>query len=419
MSMMIQEFVGDAFHHTVKNNETPLSLTETSVVDAVDPNSLMVEIEAIHAYPYATRNYTRYMPNCLKNSVSSWLQPYKKPLIKHHNDANGEIIGRVMDATYKESGTLTGTPALVLTVNIPNEDTKKDVKSGLLCSTSIGAIARDVRCSICGTHLISGNECEHERGAVYDGETCYWDIYDMEAKEISYVVVPSDSYSKNINYYPAERSGTMRHVTEKLDETITSGGDNMEKELETIQAELAEATEKVSELEGKNSELDAENAKLREAIDKANEEIATLKASLETAEAEKTTLTQTLENETKVREALEDEMTVTKGQLKASMIETVQSIREALGKTKLEDTKLQERSDDSLRDSIEDLKEELSAQLASKQIDVSEKNTIQRVQDPTLANSDEKNDLKESLKKHNLTQDFQSIFTDIINVHNK
>ena len=79
MALMIREYTGDKF---IKTNEikAPLNLTEATIEtnvsdEAIDPNSLMVEIEGIHAYPHATRNFTRYMPKCLKNSISlyHWL----------------------------------------------------------------------------------------------------------------------------------------------------------------------------------------------------------------------------------------------------------------------------------------------------------------------------------------------------------
>lgn len=224
MALMIREYTGDKF---IKTNEikTPLNLTEATIEtnvsdEAIDPNSLMVEIEGIHAYPHATRNFTRYMPKCLKNSISLWTTPYRRPLIKHHNEENGEIIGRICAAEYKTSKTLSGTPALVFTVNVPGEEAKKDVKNGILSTASIGVMAYDVRCSICGTHLEDGDECEHERGREYTvngkKEVCYWDVYSMEPKELSYVIVPSDIYAKNTKIYPATNSRNKPIIKECL-----------------------------------------------------------------------------------------------------------------------------------------------------------------------------------------------------------
>ena len=96
MALMIREYTGDKF---IKTNEikTPLNLTEATIEtnvsdEAIDPNSLMVEIEGIHAYPHATRNFTRYMSKCLKNSISLWTTPYRRPLIKHHNEETGKLL---------------------------------------------------------------------------------------------------------------------------------------------------------------------------------------------------------------------------------------------------------------------------------------------------------------------------------------
>ena len=110
MAIEINEFVGnDFFSKTIESakaldgvNVTEASNTQ-SINQNIDPDSLMVEIEAIHAYPHATRNFTRYMPKGLKNSVPSWTNPYNRPLIKHHNEENGKIIGRVLEAKYIEN----------------------------------------------------------------------------------------------------------------------------------------------------------------------------------------------------------------------------------------------------------------------------------------------------------------------------
>ena len=42
---------------------------------APNPDTLMVEIEGIHSYPFHTRNCTRYMPQCLNESEPKWTHP--------------------------------------------------------------------------------------------------------------------------------------------------------------------------------------------------------------------------------------------------------------------------------------------------------------------------------------------------------
>lgn len=163
-------------------------------------NKLIVEIEAVHAYPYVTRNSTRYSYQGLEDSLSEWTHPYNIPIIMHHNDQDGQIIGRAIDARLGDSERLVGSKALFITAEILDEKAQKDIKSGLLSTVSIGMTGHDVRCSVCGQDLNEG-ACEHVRGESYDGQTCCWDFFSMSPIELSYVIVPSDKYAKNIKVY--------------------------------------------------------------------------------------------------------------------------------------------------------------------------------------------------------------------------
>ena len=365
MAMMIREYIDGGFCHEINESAHGeyLDLTEDNSLlnEPIAPDSLMVDIEGIHAAPHATRNYTRYMPSCLKKSVPSWTKPYRRPLIKHHNEKNGEIIGRVCATEYKTGKTLSGTTALLFTVNVPGLQAKDDVKSGLLETTSIGVIAHDVRCSICGQQLASGETCDHERGMTYGGETCYWDIYSMEAKELSYVIVPSDMYAKNVKIYPASQSGSKTTITESLDNTIQKGETEMSEQKPELEQQLTEATAKITELEAKVSELtesvattEAKVQELTAANTAATEEVAQLKeanASFETKATE----------EAQLKEGLETALAESKAESKQYLIEALQALRKVTGKKEVAEASLLERTEESLRDSFKDLKEEMSS----------------------------------------------------------
>ena len=65
----------------------------------------------------------------------------------------------------------------------------EQIKDGRLKTVSIGVIAHDVRCSICGEQVeiideYGNTACGHSKGNVYDDQVCYWKIYKMEAKEL-------------------------------------------------------------------------------------------------------------------------------------------------------------------------------------------------------------------------------------------
>ena len=418
MAMFIQEFCGD--NHGIstsivedENLGVGLNVTESGSSQLpIDPNSINVDVEGIHAFPHATRNFTRYMPKCLKNSVESWTNPYNRPLIKHHTEKNGKIIGRVLNAEYVTRQTFSGTPALLFTVNVPGEEAKNEIKNGTESTVSIGVIAHDVRCSICGQQLAGGETCEHERGVTYNGETCYWDIHSMEAKELSYVIVPSDIYAKNRKIYAATtKSGEKTQITESLDDSIKKG-EQPQMATEDIQKELTEAKAKITTLEATVSEL----TEAQKASEKTVTELTEAKSALEKQVAElteaKATLEQQAKDEAALKEGLESSLEETKVALKNSLVETMQALRKAAGKKELDTETIKNRSEDSLNDAIMDLKEEMSSTEASHQASATPEagsvkdSTLQENEDEhaggknvTESNENEKIDLEAGLNQ--------------------
>lgn len=387
MALIMHEYIGDTFKRT--NDKTiSLNLQEANQInmadEMIDPNSLMVEIEGIHAYPHATRNYTRYMQKCLKNSVSLWTTPYRRPLIKHHNEENGEIIGRICNAEYKTSKTLSGTPALVFTVNVPGEEAKKDVKNGILSTASIGVIAYDVRCSICGAHLEDGDKCEHERGQEYlingKKEICYWDVYSIEPKELSYVIVPSDIYAKNIKVYSATSSSNKPIIRENLNKGVINKMNNNDDK--TLENELKEAKEKISKLEKENKELVETNKQINDKVSELTETNTKLAKQVADLNEAKAKLEEENKEEAQLREGVENALADAKKETKEYMVHTLQVMREAMGKESLKDEVINNRSVDSIKDSICDLKEEFHLKTKNKHNDLPEPKSIKN---PTLS----------------------------------
>lgn len=422
MALMIREYTGDKF---IKTNEikAPLNLTEATIEtnvsdEAIDPNSLMVEIEGIHAYPHATRNFTRYMPKCLKNSISLWTTPYRRPLIKHHNEENGEIIGRICAAEYKTSKTLSGTPALVFTVNIPGEEAKKDVKNGILSTASIGVMAYDVRCSICGTHLEDGDECEHERGREYTvngkKEICYWDVYSIEPKELSYVIVPSDIYAKNIKIYPATNSRNKPIIKESLNnkgvKMMPNNDDNLEKELKEAKDKIVKLEQDIKDLTEAKTNSEDKISELTETNSKLAKQVADLNEAKNKLEEEK-------QEELHLREGVENALAEAKKETREYMVHTLQAMRQAIGKEALADEMIKNRTVDSIKDSICDLKEEFNLK-TSKKNPVNSLPNPDNLKNPTLANN---KPVKEKKEKQNsnidLEEGLKNIVGSLFNAH--
>lgn len=454
MAIEINEFVGnDFFSKTIESakaldgvNVTEASNTQ-SINQNIDPDSLMVEIEAIHAYPHATRNFTRYMPKGLKNSVPSWTNPYNRPLIKHHNEENGKIIGRVLEAKYIENKTFSGTPALLFTVNIPDKEAKTAVLNGTESTVSIGVTAHDVRCSICGEQLATmenPNEHDHERGKIYNNEICYWDMYSITPKEVSYVVVPSDIYAKNRRCYSATSRGDnvkQAEIKESYDISNSEGDIQMadnntaepqvdnqtsptgldlaatEAALNNLMLQVKESANEIADIKSVRQALERRISNLEESEKYYRTEADTAKVTREALEAKIAELKKELEGSKKeiseaatLREGLETALEEAKIAAKNSMIEAAQAYRMALGRKVYSDEDIQNRSDEAILCAIKDMKEEMthisSAAIETKEnadIDESKKEPsvadLPKITSPEIVESAEDDEKAKKLKE--------------------
>ena len=252
MAIELKEYVGAVALQT-KANDNKVNLTEGYTQTYIDDESLMVDIEGIHSI--ITRNDTLYTPECIKDSIPYWTAPYERPVIMHHNEKDGKIIGRVKAANYIETSERSNTAALELIANIGDEEGKKGIKNGTLATVSIGAIAHDIRCSICGTNLVEEGMCEHDKGEVYDNKRCYWIVNKIEPKEVSYVIVPSDIYAHNTRVYEAVKKN-KNEVKESMSTNIFA---------DLIEAHGLNATESAEEKETKVTET-AEGTQVDEEV---------------------------------------------------------------------------------------------------------------------------------------------------------
>ena len=413
VAIEIKEYVGHQFI-SVNGSNNPFELTEGHVETYVAEDSIMVDIEAIHSR--VTRNNTYYSPKCLKESVPYWTHPYKVPVIMHHNEKDGQIIGRVHSVEYTEVDTRGNTPALVFTANVGDEEGKKGIKNGTLSTVSIGVIAHDLRCSICGTNLAEEGLCEHEKGEYYDvdGEQqlCYWIIEKMEPKEVSYVIVPSDAYAHNLRVYDAvkkkksevkesvefnnpfadlleatkvkskveetkegkqidEEVGKESEVNKTEEEPKTDNTEETPEENKTLETgEKEEGTEKPKTDEGeepkseegeekeeKEEEQEEPSKEDNEELEAAKEKIAELEKKLETVEAEKAKLENKLEKVTETKESVERELVKFKAEKKKQLVETITELRSQLSLPEEDEANLMESSEESLQLTIKSLNE--------------------------------------------------------------
>lgn len=423
MAIELKEYVGAVFVETKSGDkDNKINLSEGYTQTYVDKDSLMVDIEAIHSI--ITRNDTLYTEKCIKDSIPYWTAPYERPVIMHHNEKDGKIIGRVKAANYIEKSERSGTAALELIANIGDEEGKKGIKNGTLATVSIGAIAHDIRCSICGTNLVEEGMCEHDKGEIYDGKRCYWIVNKIEPKEVSYVIVPSDIYAHNTRVYDAVKKNKNEvnesmsnifadlieaHGLNSIDVTEskveeTKEGTQVEEEVkdgakvnesekaEEQKAESEEESKKEEEKseekkeeeakqpetedkeegkdeekkdEPKEEEKEAEKAEENKELEEAKEKIAELTAKVETLTAENIKLSKQVETEKALKESAEAELITFKTERKKTLIENVNSLRTQLSLPAENVEHLMESSEEALNLTIKSLTEFIQVQKKS------------------------------------------------------
>lgn len=362
------------------------------VPSAVSPDSVFVDIEGIHSI--ITRNFTYYTPECLRNSVPYWTSPYERPVIMHHKDQDGIQVGRVKSVEYVEK-TRPGSPGLIFTCNIGDEEGVKGVKNGTLSTVSLGAVIHKATCSICGQDIAKSGECEHQRGRKYDGKLCYWNMEEMEPKELSYVIVPSDKYANTIKIYdpkkikdskeseggqdvglfdntdltmnePEVKEAAVEEEVEKQVEATEAEETTAEESVAVAEPEVETAEEPVKEEEPKAEEPAKEEEAKEEEVKDEMEEMSKEELMHKCKALEKKVnglmedvkfLRKQLDRERGAKEALELEVLKYKQVEKLHLVEQVMELRKELGLREESQDTLMLSSEESLNLSINNLKE--------------------------------------------------------------
>ena len=396
------------------------------ISSAMSPDSIMVDIEGIHSI--VTRNFTYYTPECLKKSAPYWTSPYERPVIMHHNDRDGVQIGRVKAAEYLEE-TRAKAPGLLFTCNIGDEAGIKGVKNGTLSTVSLGAVIHKATCSICGQNIATEGECEHQRGCKYDGKLCYWLMEDMEPKELSYVIVPSDRYANTVRIYKPkdisakesyneggndesmgifdnidlpltepEAKESVEEVVEQVEvqEAVEEKEVEAQEEVKVEEVEIVEEPKQEEEkVEEKEEPKQQEEQKEKGIDDMSKEELADKCKELVKLVAglqdDVKYLRNKLNEERGVKEALELEVLKMKQVQKMHLAEQVVNLRKELGLR-------EENIDDLMMMSEESLNSSIKTFMEFKESNTFNVNTLPKIESKALVDEAQDNTIKESAK---------------------
>lgn len=155
-----------------------------------------LEINATHLN-YINGNSLLYTTDAAKSGGTSWIKPYAKPQLLHH-DKHRDAVGRVMNYSIESSSDEKGEPDdyIKLSVRITDKEAISKVIKGIYYTCSVGSATSRVRCSACNQVLTVDGLCEHEKGSMVEGKRVYWIVDNISYKENSFVNNPADSYSR-------------------------------------------------------------------------------------------------------------------------------------------------------------------------------------------------------------------------------
>lgn len=427
-SKVIDHVSGDSNIHFKENFSSNSAIGQ--------PNTVIAEIEGLHNV--RTGNYTLYTEAAMLSSVNSWTYPYNKALIMHHDEDDGEVVGRVRSVSVEDSKVLKGSKALCFVTDILGQKNQEATLDGRNSTVSVGVVAHDVTCSICGQQLANGETCEHQRGNIYDDNLCIWIINKMSAKELSFVNLPSDHYAQVTNKYRLGEKGVDSKM--KLDNAglaesqeanvenlnLTEGQDKDLEESKSIEnkgiqngegsQEIIDESEKeiIKALHREKKELEALLRDKDEDLLRVSREFEELKDKISNLQDIIIKKDEEVSKEKALRESLESELSSSKDIVKKELVKKISNLREKNLGLETDVKAFSERSIESLKDTIVDLKEQIDNNVSDKIGTVLQEGLVDETQTEKLSKQSKvtkKQVEDDKIKpKFNLSEQLKSIF---------
>ena len=185
-----------SFMMPIKVKSSQFEFTESE--GSNDKKVLVVELDAIHEG--VTANLNHYTQYGLREGLHSWTAPYPKPVLTHHNQYDGEPVGRIVKARELAAAeSRAGRSGLRFTIEVSDKDAIEKVLDGRYSTVSIGSQTDKVTCNICHTDRTQ-EWCEHWKGETYDGIECHHVLGTIYGKEVSFVNVPADESAGAVSF---------------------------------------------------------------------------------------------------------------------------------------------------------------------------------------------------------------------------
>lgn len=329
---------------------------------------LEVTFEATHAGVFQKRK-TSYLPTEMSAAVPTWLSPFSKPVLKHHNDSE-DPIGRIKSAVYVDTSDYFRskyphlTPILLpntsiedkvkiagkiirdiydkdenykglgfvkLTTEINDESAIEKFLDKRYLTPSTYFVPKDVRCSICGKSVLSDKDeepCEHGFGDVSpEGVPFFLVPVGFENREVSVVNIPGDKHAKATGFRMLDSLTDVYPILRSIDDNSTDGV-----QVFTVYKDsMVEIPQEKEEIEMRNKKKQ-EQEKLEQKVTIDNEEVTDEEIEEEVADSVPAT-----ESTETVEETEEVEVEEEVGVVEEEEVEENLSGHEPLSRTTVEE----------------------------------------------------------------------------------
>lgn len=388
--------------------------------------ALDVQMEATHSGK--NHNYCVYYEDSMEKDAESFVNPFKKPVLKNHNDYSGEPLGRITQAWAGPSELTDERSAIHLKTRVTDQDAIPKFLDGRYGTVSIGGTMGTVTCNICGKTILKNGKfkfCGHWRGETYKDQMCYWGAKDIEYHEVSVVNNPADDFAQIMKVTVVTDSDDKKDSKEDKPMAGTNTDNNNAEDVKKKVCDMiddilgnkkAASTSDSSKTpednkgeEGKDGENkdagatgtdDSKTPGEGEVKDaNSNEELNKIKKDLEDANAKIATLTQEVaDSKTALTKAQEDltasqtEANDMKDKCLALATANKELVADSVIKKEIDDGKLTEENKDSRKEELVAMSMKDLNKLAEDKTTEDSKNTRTpaTVTNPTLANPDAK-----------------------------
>lgn len=402
--------------------------------------ALDVEMEATHSGK--NHNYCIYYEDSMEKDAESFVNPFKKPMLKNHNDYSGEPLGRITQSWFGPSVLTDERSAIHLKARVTDQDAIPKFLDGRYGTVSIGGTMGTVTCNVCGKTILKDGKfkfCGHWRGESYKDQVCYWGAKDIEYHEVSTVNNPADDFAQIMKVTVVTDSGEKKDSKE---ENTMAGTNTDSKTADAAKKAVCDIIDQmlgnsaapaetkvenpVEDNKDSNTSSDAANAEDNntgaEPEKVTDEKIAELEKQLEDANKAKE------EAETKLADA-ESKLSETQKQLEDSQTEAndykekcmtlatanKELVADSIISKEMVAGKVTEENKDSRKEELVAMSMKDLNKLAEETVvaDTTQTRTPAQVTNPTLANPEENKDSNGSADANKQTTDNTKVKTTV------